>query len=285
MLGKAFSGEFVDPLLEVCHRHSVPAASDIPSSPAGARSRFRWLWARRSASCTCRRIATPIAATRATLCWRSPMAASVLVDLTGHDACKMLGWCPGRRLWSGDRALDRSGAGGGGQRPYGGAAERSWKYRRPASAPGLLRRRDTKGCQALNHVGLRYLDVLIAGQEMYEQAPEEADLPLSFTAEAKELLEGWVGGAPGSGLVETAHLALACSRPGRWPSLEPFVAGREKAIHDAALSALRRSARQEAEPRDRRRPVPRHPARQRRDALDRANQIRTQRARWKRDLR
>ena len=104
--------------------------------------------------------------------------------------------------------------------------------------------------------------------------------------DAQALLEGWVGEAPGDGegFVETAHLALACSQPGRWPSLEPFVAGREEAIRDAALSALRRSARLEAELRDRRRPVPRDPARRASEALGRANQIRTQRARLKRDL-
>ncbi len=152
---------------------------------------------------------------------------------------------------------------------------------------GLLRRRDTKGCQALNHAGLRYLDVLIAVQEMYGQAPEQSDAQSSFTAEAEALLDGWVGEAPGhgQGFVETAHLALACSQPGRWPSLEPFVAGREQAIRDAALSALRRSARLEAELRDRRRPVPRDPARQKPEALERANHIRTQRARLKLDLR
>ena len=121
---------------------------------------------------------------------------------------------------------------------------------------GLLRRTDTKGCQALNHAGVHYLDVLIAVQEMDEQAPEESGGQASFTPEAKELLAAWVGEAPGygQGFVETAHLALACSRGGRLPSLEPFVAGREQAIRDAA-------------------------------ALQRANQVRTQRARLKRDLR
>ncbi len=63
------------------------------------------------------------------------------------------------------------------------------------------------------------------------------------------------------------------------------MAGREQAIRDAALSALRRSARLEAELRDRRRPAPHDPARQRPEALERANHIRTQRARLKADLR
>ena len=151
---------------------------------------------------------------------------------------------------------------------------------------GILRRRDTKGCQALNHAGLRYLDVLIAVQDMYQRAPTESGVQPSFTAEAEELLEAWMGEAPGpgQGFVETAHLALACSQPGRWPSLVPFVAGREHAIRDGALSALRRSARLEAELNARRRPVPRDPARQRRDALGRADHIRSQRARLKAGL-
>ena len=149
---------------------------------------------------------------------------------------------------------------------------------------GLLRRTDTKGCQALNQAGLRYLDVLIAVQEMAEQTSEESGGQPAFTPEAKELLEAWMGEARayGQGFVETAHLALACSRPGRWPSLEAFVAGHEQAIRDAALSALRRSARLEAELSARRRSAgsdDQHHA-----APGRANQIRTQRARLKRDL-
>ncbi len=148
---------------------------------------------------------------------------------------------------------------------------------------GLLRRRDTKGCEALNHAGLRYLDVLIAVQEMYEQAPVKPGGQPWFTPEAKELLEAWLREAPGrgQGFIETAHLALACSRPGRVPSIGPFVAGREQAIRDAALSALRRAARLHVELSAR----PAGSTRQRPDASERANEIRAQRARLKRDLR
>ncbi len=150
---------------------------------------------------------------------------------------------------------------------------------------GLLRRRDTKGWEALNDAGLRYLDVLITVQGTYEQAPGESSAQPSFTTEAEKLLEGWLGEAlaHGQGFMETAHLALACSRPGQVPSLEPFVTGREQAIRDAALSALRRAARLHAELSARRRPPARDP-RQRRRALERANQLRVQRARLKRDL-
>ncbi|HEV2768757.1 MAG TPA: Clp protease N-terminal domain-containing protein [Solirubrobacteraceae bacterium] len=150
---------------------------------------------------------------------------------------------------------------------------------------GVLRRPDTKGGEALNQAGLEYWDVLIPVIGMYEQAPEETGVQPSFTPQANELLEGWVGEALGRGdaFIETAHLALACSRPGRCSSLEPFVAGREQAIRDAALGALRRPAPLPGDE-SARRSAPRDP-RARMDALERANKIRIQRAHLKRELR
>lgn len=152
---------------------------------------------------------------------------------------------------------------------------------------GILRNRDTKGCEALNHAGLRYLDVLSAVQRMYQQAAEEPHAPPVLTAEAKQLLDGAMHQAvrDGQEAIETVHLALACSRFDAPASIKPFVSGREQAIRDAALNAQERSARLEADLLAQRRSTP--PERRlasQMDALRRANDIRTRRAQLKMDL-
>lgn len=52
---------------------------------------------------------------------------------------------------------------------------------------GILRRPDSKGGAALDHAGLRYRDVLIEVEGMYEQTPEEAPGELlSLSVESME---------------------------------------------------------------------------------------------------
>jgi len=146
---------------------------------------------------------------------------------------------------------------------------------------GILRRPDSKGGAALDHAGLRYRDVLVEVQRMYEQAPEASADLLALSAEAEALLDGALREAAGQGqeYVETVHLALACSQPDGSPSIEPFVTGRERAIRDAALRAVRWSASIEARQRTQRREP-----QVRLDALNSANDVRMLRAQLKRDL-
>lgn len=150
---------------------------------------------------------------------------------------------------------------------------------------GILRRKDTKGCEALHHAGLRYLDVLIEVEEMYAPAAAQpSTLPL--TAQAADLLARALQEARSRGheFVETVHLALACSQPGASPSIAPFVAGRERAIREAALAGLARAARLEADLAAQRRAGPDTSRRNRMAALERANEIRLERAKFKKAL-
>ena len=152
---------------------------------------------------------------------------------------------------------------------------------------GILRNPDTKGCEALNHAGLRYLDVLSAVQRMYQQTAVEPHAPPVLTAEGKQLLDGAMRQAVGDGqeAIETVHLALACSRPDAPSSIKPFVLAREQGIRDAARSAQKRSVRLEADLLAQRPSIP--PERSlasRMDALRRANEIRVRRAQLKLDL-
>jgi ATP-dependent Clp protease ATP-binding subunit ClpA len=152
---------------------------------------------------------------------------------------------------------------------------------------GILRTRDTKGCEALNRAGLRYVEVLTAVEGMYPQAEDEPDAPPVLSAQAKRLLEDALDEAVSAGqrFVETAHLALACTRPDAPASIKPLVAGREPVIRAAARGALQRSARLEAELRARRRSGPPDPSRAAHiAALERANAIRLRRVQLKRDL-
>jgi len=81
----------------------------------------------------------------------------------------------------------------------------------PHLVVGLLRHRETNGCQALNRAGLHYVDALTAVQGMYEPAEVGPDAPPVLTAQAKRLLEDALHEAAGAGgrFIETAHLALA----------------------------------------------------------------------------
>lgn len=146
---------------------------------------------------------------------------------------------------------------------------------------GILRRPDSKGGAALDQAGLKYRDVLVEVQGMYEQAPEASAELLALSTEAEALLDGALREAVGQGqeFVETVHLALACSQPVGSPSIEPFVTGRERAIRAAALQAVRWSAGVEAQQRAQRREP-----HLRLDALNRANDVRMLRAQLKRDL-
>ena len=121
---------------------------------------------------------------------------------------------------------------------------------------------------------------------MYQPADDEPDAPPVLTAQAKRLLDDAMGEAAGTGrrFIETAHLALACSRADAPPSIKPLVAGREEAIRAAARTALERSARLEAELRGRRPPPPHRSRAARLDALERANATRARRVQLKRDL-
>lgn len=152
---------------------------------------------------------------------------------------------------------------------------------------GILRNRDTTGCQALNQAGLRYIDVLTVVQEMYEQAEDSRQAPPLLSVEAKRLLDDALGEAVAAGqrFVGTAHLALAVSRADAGSPVGALVAGREQAIRVAVQIAVGRSAQLESELRARRRPGPpyRSPA-ARAEALQRANLTRTRRAQLKRDL-
>jgi uncharacterized protein (TIGR02246 family) len=133
----------------------------------------------------------------------------------------------------------------------------------------LLRTRDTEGYEALHQAGLSYDDVRSAVQPMYEQAARGTQLP--FGADSRSLLELLVGEAGNAERIETAHVALACTHGDKLPSLARFVAGREGAIREVALSGLRSPDRQAGSKQD--------SAEERRDARERASTLRAQRAR------
>jgi hypothetical protein len=157
----------------------------------------------------------------------------------------------------------------------------------PHLLAGILHNRETKGCQALNQAGLHYIEVLTVVEQMYPRAEDRPDAPPLLTAQAKHLLDLALDEAVGRGrrFVETAHLALACSRPDAPAPIRALVAGCEPAIRAAVHDALDRSAQLEAQLRYRRRAITpyRSPA-ARADALKRANLTRTRRAALKRDL-
>jgi ATP-dependent Clp protease ATP-binding subunit ClpA len=152
---------------------------------------------------------------------------------------------------------------------------------------GVLRNRDTTGCQALNEAGLRYIEVMTEVEEMYERAEDQPQAPPLLSVQAKRLLEDALGEAVAAGqrFAGTAHLALAFSRADAGSPVGALVAGREQAIRVAVHIAVGRSAQVEAELRARRRQAPPYRSRAARaDALQRANMTRTQRAQLKRDL-
>lgn len=146
---------------------------------------------------------------------------------------------------------------------------------------GILRHPDSKGGAALHDAGLNYRDVLVEVQAAYEQAQEPTTDPLPLGAETEALLEDALREAlrQGRQFVETAHLALACSRSEGAPSIAPFVSDRERAIRDGVLRAVRNAASLEAHQRAE------APSRRRRlEALNEANDMRMRRAQLKRDL-
>jgi len=143
----------------------------------------------------------------------------------------------------------------------------------------ILRKRDTKGGQALDEAGLRYVDVLVAVAQLYPPAEGRPQRPLALTAGTECLLDLALSEADGAGarFVETAHLALACSRPDAPAPVRALVAGHEQAIRAAAEAALQQSAQLEIALRERRstaRTAPR----------ELTNIARTRRAQLKRDL-
>ena len=138
----------------------------------------------------------------------------------------------------------------------------------------LLRASETEGHEALHQAGLRYDDVRSAVQPMYDQAARGTQMP--FGAESRSLLEILAGEAGSAERIETAHLALAFTHGDRLPSLARFVAGREGAIREAALSGLRSSQDRQAQSQH---GGPGPDAEERRDARKRAAALRAQRAR------
>lgn len=109
----------------------------------------------------------------------------------------------------------------------------------PHLVVAILHNRDTKGCEALNRAGLRYVEVMTVVRGMYGQAGAGPDAPPVLTTQAVRLLEDAMNEAVAHGqqFVETVHLALACSRADAPSSIKPLVAGREQAIRDAARAA------------------------------------------------
>lgn len=152
---------------------------------------------------------------------------------------------------------------------------------------GLLRAADTRGCLALNRVGLAYSDVLAVVQEAaYPQADVQAGVPLALTAQALALLDGALRESLNReyDCVETVHLALACSHPDVSLSLQRFVAGREGAIRQAVVEVVRRSLLLDARLTVRRPPTRRDTFAARREALALANEVRRRRSQLKREL-
>ena len=110
----------------------------------------------------------------------------------------------------------------------------------------LLGTAGSNGCRALEAAGLRHQDVLETLQVLYART---ASSPPPLTADAKHLIKLWLTESVHaySSIVDTAHLALACSHGDELPSLRQFVTGRELAIRRAALDIVRRSERLQAD--------------------------------------
>lgn len=142
---------------------------------------------------------------------------------------------------------------------------------------GMLRAPDAGGGALLGPAGLRYDDVRIVVEQAYPRVDDRRLGRIGLTPQSKRLLEIARDEArrDAHDLIDTAHLALACTHWDQLPSVRPFVAGREPIIREQAFRALRR-----------RRPPDDLDANlaARREALARANAIRTRRARLKKDL-
>ena len=110
----------------------------------------------------------------------------------------------------------------------------------------LLGATGSNGCRALEAAGLHHQDVLETVEVLYART---ASSPPPLTTDAKQLIKLWLTESAHaySSIVDTAHLALACSHGDELPSLRQFVAGRELAIRRAALDVARRSERLRAD--------------------------------------
>ena len=145
---------------------------------------------------------------------------------------------------------------------------------------GILRRPDCKGGAALRRAGLTEHDVLARVRDRYVRGRDVPAMPLALTADAEALLDGALREAQSleDEFIETVHLALACGGRDLPPSMAPFVAGRERAIREAALQVVRQDAEAQTRPRAA------STRRERLEALQRAHDVRLLRARLKADF-